>query len=446
MNNKENMLDFTAHYALEGNQPFKDRRVTMPWRSAVPVAKEQVEQTWQTVINQTTPPRKRLAYLHIPFCATHCTFCGFYQNRFEQDHCARYTDALIQEIEMEAGSVLHQSAPIHAVYFGGGTPSALSAQDLARIITTLREKLPLAPDCEITIEGRILNFDDNRIDACLDAGANRFSIGIQSFNSQIRKKMARTSDGPTAIAFMEGLVKRDRATVVCDLLFGLPDQDAQSWAEDLAIARDIGLDGVDLYALNLLPQTPLGKAVEAGRTTIPPQAQLRDLYLQGCDFMDSIGWRCISNSHWARTTRERNLYNLLIKQGADYLAFGSGAGGSVNGYSWMVERNLTAWHESIAAGKKPLMMMMKTIDRNYQWRHTLQAGVETARIPLDELTPHAEKLAPLLRQWHQAGLTTDASSCVRLTNEGRFWASNILRSLGTLIQELNEPQIAVEKP
>ena len=85
--------------------------------------------------------------------------------------------------------------------------------DLARIITTLREKLPLAPDCEITIEGRVLNFDAERIDACLDAGANRFSIGIQSFNSKIRKKMARTSDGPTAIAFMESLVKRDHAAV-----------------------------------------------------------------------------------------------------------------------------------------------------------------------------------------------------------------------------------------
>ncbi|MDX7527606.1 heme anaerobic degradation radical SAM methyltransferase ChuW/HutW, partial [Enterobacter hormaechei] len=78
------------------------------------------------------------------------------------------------------------------------------------------------------------------------------------------------------------------------------------------------------------------------------------------------------------------------------LAFGSGAGGSVNGYSWMVERNLTTWHESIAAGKKPLMMMMRTAERGFQWRHTLQAGIETARVPLDELTPHAQKLTPLL--------------------------------------------------
>lgn len=125
----------------------------MPFRGAIPVAKEQLAQTSQEMINQTVSPRKRLVYLHIPFCATHCTFCGFYQNRFNEDACAHYTDALIREIEMEADSVLHHSAPIHAVYFGGGTPSALSAHDLARIITTLREKLPLAPDCEITIEG-----------------------------------------------------------------------------------------------------------------------------------------------------------------------------------------------------------------------------------------------------------------------------------------------------
>lgn len=430
-------LDLTPYFAQEGGQPFNDRHATMPWRGAAPVAKEKLRDTWQQLVSQPAPPRKRLVYLHIPFCATHCTFCGFYQNRYVAEHCTRYTEALLHEIDMEADSVLHQSEPVHAVYFGGGTPSALSAQDLARIITHLRERLPLAPDCEITVEGRVLDFGNARIDACLDAGANRFSIGIQSFNSAIRKKMARTSDGPEAIAFMQGLVRRDRAAVVCDLLFGLPGQNASLWGEDLAIARDIGLDGVDLYALNLFPQTPLGKAVANGRTTVPTPAERRDLYLQGCDVMARAGWRCISNSHWARTPRERNLYNLLIKQGADCLAFGSGAGGSVNGYSWIGERNLDAWHAAVAAGEKPLMMMMRTMERGFQWRHHLQAGVETARVALDELTPRAAELIPLLEQWHQAGLTKDASTCLRLTNEGRFWASNILQSLQELIPMLN---------
>lgn len=430
-------LDLAAHFADETGQPFKDREARMPWRSSQPLAKEEIDARWLALISQPSAPRKRLAYLHIPFCATHCTFCGFYQNRYQQDSCERYADALIREIEQEADSELHQSAPVHAVYFGGGTPSALAGRDLARIITTLRQRLPLAPDCEITVEGRVQGFDDSRIDACLDAGANRFSIGIQTFDSKIRKKMARTSDGPGARAFMAGLVRRDRAAIVCDLLFGLPEQSRASWQQDLHIARDLGLDGVDLYALNLLPQTPLGKAAASGRVSIPSAASRRDLYLQGCDFMADAGWQCISNSHWARTTRERNLYNLLIKQGADCLAFGSGAGGSFNGYSWMGIRNLDEWHAAVAAGKKPLMAMMRSVDNGRRWQHKLQAGVEVARIPLDELTPHAGQLAPLLRQWHRAGLTQDASACLRLTNEGRFWACNILQSLQTLIQTLN---------
>jgi oxygen-independent coproporphyrinogen-3 oxidase len=139
------------------------------------------------------------------------------------------------------------------------------------------------------------------------------------------------------------LVKQDRAAVVCDLLFGLPGQDARGVERIWRLPRHRPRRRRSLCA----EPAPYHRwqAVETERTTVPSPAERRDLYLQGCDFMDSAGWRCISNSHWARTTRERNLYNLLIKQGADCLAFGSGAGGSVNGYSWMVERNLTTWHD-----------------------------------------------------------------------------------------------------
>lgn len=430
-------IDLTAHFALEGDAPFRDRQATMPWRGSAPITKEMQQATWQSLLQSQMPPCKRLLYLHIPFCATHCTFCGFYQNSYHEDACSRYTNALLREITTESESVLYQSAPIHAVYFGGGTPSALSAKDLFRIISQLRKSLPLAPDCEITIEGRVLNFDDERIDACLDAGANRFSIGIQTFNSKIRKRMARTSTGDEAAKFMKGLCQRDRAAVVCDLLFGLPGQNEANWHEDLTIAQDIGLDGVDLYALNLLPNTPLGKAVENQRITVPTPTERRDLYLQGCEFMDNVGWRQISNSHWARTTRERNLYNLLIKQGADCLAFGSGAGGSVNGYSWMIERSLDSYYQKVDEAQKPLMMMMRTTDSGFRWRHQLQAGIECGRVDLTQLTPQAHQLLPLLQQWHQTGLIESDSLCMRLTNEGRFWASNLLTSLQQLILQLN---------
>lgn len=126
--------------------------------------------------------------------------------------------------------------------------------------------------------------------------------------------MGRRASRDEAIHFLRKLGERDRAAVVCDLMFGLPEQTRASWQEDLQIVRDLPLDGVDLYALNLLPSTPLGKAVENHRVTLPDVSMRRDFYLDGEAFLARDGWHQISNSHWARNTRERNLYNLLIKK------------------------------------------------------------------------------------------------------------------------------------
>lgn len=92
------------------------------------------------------------------------------------------------------------------------------------------------------------------------------------------------------------------------------------------------------------------------------------------------------------------------------------------------------------------MMIMRNAERNAQWRHTLQSGIETARVPLDELTPPCRKTRAVTGPVAPKGLSRDASTCLRLTNEGRFWASNILQSLNELIQVLNAPAIALEKP
>lgn len=433
------IIDISPYLASETGHRFQKRHATMPWRSSLPVDSSEVASSWLQLLN--TPqaqaaPQKRLVYVHIPFCETHCTFCGFYQNKFTDSLSEHYVEALINEITFEAENPLYSSAPIHAIYFGGGTPTALSATQLFRIITTLRQALPVTPDCEITIEGRVLNFSQDKVDSCIDAGANRFSVGIQTFDSKIRKRLARTSTGEEAQTFMQSVVARDQAAVVCDLLFGLPNQTIESWHRDLQIIQDIGLDGVDLYALNVLPSTALGKAVTNGRVQIPSHEQSKAFYLQGCDVLDKAGWQMISNSHFARTTRERNLYNLLIKQGADCLAFGSGAGGSINGYSYMLQRNLTQYIEAVSQGEKPIMMMTKSLGKQSFWHHQLQAGIEQGRIDLGEITPFAEKLTPLLSQWQQCNIIQSDSTLVRLTNEGRFWASHLLTSLQEIIPKL----------
>ncbi|MHA3668479.1 heme anaerobic degradation radical SAM methyltransferase ChuW/HutW [Yersinia enterocolitica] len=428
-------IDLMPYHARQGPLPFPKRWATMPWRDSRPLPAKSLEDNWQALLQKALPPNKRLLYLHIPFCATHCTFCGFYQNPLQTDSTARYTDYLLRELSMEASSPLLQGGPIHAIYFGGGTPSALSAQQLHSIISQLRKSLPLAPDCEITVEGRIFNFDDERIDACLEAGANRFSVGVQTFNTRIRQRMGRKASRDEAIHFLTNLASRDRAAVVCDLMFGLPHQTPETWQEDLAIVRQLPLDGVDLYALNLLPTTPLAKSVENNRIELPTLAQQCDFYCSGAESLAQAGWHQLSNSHWARTTRERNLYNLLIKQGADCLALGSGAGGSLQGHAYMQHRSLDNYYRLIDSGQKPLMMMTQA-SGEHPWRAKLQSGIEVGRLDLSELITDPYPLMPLIAQWHQSHLLKDDSFCLRLTDSGRFWASNIMQALQNIIPSL----------
>lgn len=101
-------IDLMPYHARQGPLPFPKRWATMPWRDSRPLPAESLEDNWQALLQKALPPNKRLLYLHIPFCATHCTFCGFYQNPLQTDSTARYTDYLLRELSMEASSPLLQ--------------------------------------------------------------------------------------------------------------------------------------------------------------------------------------------------------------------------------------------------------------------------------------------------------------------------------------------------
>lgn len=242
---------------------FKQRGAHMVGAAGEIFPESEIQRVWADLQQQ---PRSGQAvmYLHVPFCANHCLFCGFYRNKWREDYSAPYADALIKELELEARSISSLSGPINAVYFGGGTPTALHAKDLARVIRRIRELYPLSADCEITVEGRIFHFDDDKISACLDAGANRFSTGVQSFDTKTRQRQGRKATRDEALRFFEGLRDRNRAAIVCDLILGLPYQTEEIWKSDLKTVVDLELDGVDLYTLAVFPGSPLSKAIEKG--------------------------------------------------------------------------------------------------------------------------------------------------------------------------------------
>lgn len=434
MNSK---LLFERFFAAETSDPLGhafDRRPPMVHRGeARSVPQEKVQDVWKSL--QAEPRNgKSVAYLHVPFCTSRCSFCGFYRNRSDASTISAYVECLINELELDAESVAAQSGPVHAVYFGGGTPTLLSASELSRLIAKVREVLPLAPDCEITVEGRVRHFPREKAVACVEAGANRFSIGVQSFDTALRRKQGRPASRDEVMAHLRMLRDLDQAAIVCDLIYGFPNQSMELWEDDVRTCIDIGIDGVDLYCLNLVPESPLDVAIRRNVSPpLPPMPERGQMYAQGAAVLGQAGWRQLSNSHWAGTTRERNLYNLLVKQGAQCLAFGSCAGGHLAEHSYRLEPIMLRYMACVASGEKPIESLSVLPDFGPVAK-AIAGGLEVGYLDLRRIAANhgvdvEAAAAPLLAQWRNAGLLEVENGRASLTLAGRFWASNLTTGL-----------------
>lgn len=188
---------FASYLTRRSSDPltgaFMRRQFVVPWQGCVPVAEQEVDEAL-ALIFQTPRAEPSVAYVHVPYCQNHCLFCGFFQNVWRADASAAFVDDVVAELSRLSATPLVSSAPIDAIYIGGGTPSALAADDLARLIKALRHHLPVASDCEITVEGRVYDFGIEKAVSALDAGANRISLGIQSFDSELRRSLGRKAN------------------------------------------------------------------------------------------------------------------------------------------------------------------------------------------------------------------------------------------------------------
>ena len=406
---------------------FPERQALMPVWGGVPMPRPQWQNIWKKKLPHATDV-DALAYLHIPFCANHCVFCGFYRNAWKDSQSSVYTDKIIEEMAAEA-EVRTGEGKIRAVYFGGGTPTALLTEDLVRLIRACYQYLPLAEDCEFTIEGRMSHFDLEKAQACIEAGANRISIGVQTFNTAIRRRLGRKHSGDEAFEYLAKLCELD-AVIVADLMFGLPNQTDDVWQNDIARAAELPLSGLDTYAFNLYPMLPINRMIEKGAFPTPPGFDIQaDQYAYTVETLLEKGWEQVSNSHFAYPGRgERNRYNTLIKSDIPCLAFGSGAGGNFGGFSYQVQGDLESYLATPKGEKN--IAFMSGHSPNKALLSKVQHDIETGR--LNPLLFDGNKAAQkLIAQWQEMQLfkEPDSDGIIRLNTSGRYWSPTLIRKL-----------------
>lgn len=376
------------------------------------------------------PGKPRCLYVHIPFCRVRCTFCNFFQNAASPDWIDRYLQHFYQDMARKAATPWAQGAPFDAVYIGGGTPTDLSAAQIRELGLRIRQSFPLAADCELTLEGRLNRFDEAKFMAALEGGFNRFSFGVQSFDTRVRKAAKRLDDREAVLRRIEQLVATDAAPIILDLLFGLPWQDEACWQRDIEDFLASGAHGVDLYQLIEMPGTVMNRLIEQGKQPPPADVPTRArMYAYGAERLEQAGLQRLSVCHWARDPRERSRYNSLAKTRADVLPVGAGAGGQIQGLALMQSRDLDVYQPQCADGRWPLAMLLQTgpdAPRNGELKAAFDLGVLDAdRWAAAGYPQLFNELRPLLAVWEDRGLVQLDSHRAELTLAGRFWSVNL---------------------
>ena len=411
---------------------FPHKRVVHAGLNGTLISPKESQNVWDAVMKGA--PKKgqmQCAYIHIPFCKTKCTYCGFFQNGTSQSIEDQYIDGLIGELKLASGSPRLKDGLIHAVFIGGGTPTSLSPANSERLLKAIKEYLPLANDYELTLEGRIYDLIPENLEVWMNNGVNRMSIGIQSFNTEVRQMVGRLDTKETVLERLAALKSYGQCSVVIDLIYGLPGQTMQVWEQDLADLVSSGVDGADLYQLNVFDGSDLNRDIASGK--VPPAATTAmqgDMFEFGRKYLDARAYRRLSAAHWSANNRERSLYNILAKAGVPMFPFGSGAGGNVDGYGMMLHRALKPYEDMVSRGEKPFMALMKQSDLQ-PFVNQVVSQLEQGYLNINTLIamdPQLGELNWLYKLWEERGLVSYNGLLYKLTSAGEFWTVNITQS------------------
>ena len=279
-------------------------------------------------------------YVHVPFCSAICNYCNFNRGLFDADLKARYVDALVAEIRT---AELKPRAAADTMFFGGGTPSLLEPDEIARIIAACESAFDIAADREVTMEANPESVTEARLAAYRRAGVNRLSVGVQSFREDELRRLSRLHSADRARAAFGEARAAGFDNVSLDLMMWLPEQRVSEWLESIDASIALGPEHVSLYMLEVYPNAPLKDDMARARWSQAPDDDVAAMYLAAMERLEESGYGQYEISNVAKPGR-RSRHNLKYWMDGEWLGFGCGAHSTRGGVRW---KNISSTQEYI---------------------------------------------------------------------------------------------------
>lgn len=369
-------------------------------------------------------------YVHFPFCAVRCTYCDFATVAGRDDRIETYLDALIQEIQTLQPEAVGAA---DTIFFGGGTPSRMRPASVARVLAAIRGRFDVSDNAEITLEGNPESLTAEALSGFKSVGITRISVGVQSFDDAVLKRVGRAHDAATAAQAVGLAREAGFAEVSLDLIAGLPGENLSSWPDTVRRAAALLPDHVSVYLLESDKDTPLGRSIRGGRTRVAGDDAMADTYEETVLALDEAGFPLYEISNFARAA-SRSRHNLKYWSDAPYAGFGLGAHGYVLGERRSNRRDLDGYLADVAASILPVDWR-ESYDRERRCEEALFLGLRVVEgVDLETLGARyevdlKERHAVAWERATAAALIDWEGSRVRLTPGGRVRSNELFAEL-----------------
>ncbi len=381
--------------------------------------------------------------MSVPFCKAKCSFCNFASGVFAEARIGGYVERLVEEMRGARAYAAQLGAElpgrVDSIYFGGGTPSLLEPEVIARVFAGLRGELQVLPNAEVTVECAPGQMSDLSLFEYQKQGVNRLSFGVQSFVDRECAAVGRLHTGAECRAELARMQAAGVSRLGIDLIVGLPHQTEESWRYSVEQAVESGVEHVSMYMLEVDEDSRLGREFLAGgmrygAQDLPDEDRVADWYQAGCEWLDAAGLRQYEISNFARAGGESR-HNRKYWERKPYVGFGldahsmlrTGLGGvrwanpdEMNGYvGLMGERGFTRTVDVVgkeAAFEEALFLGLRLVD-----------GVELAG--LEESFGMNGLIAGPVAEMVEAGLVVVEGGRLKLTGRGRMASNEVFGRL-----------------
>ena len=371
------------------------------------------------------------AYVHVPFCTTRCGYCDF--NTYTASELdgvsqSQYVGAILTEIKLARDVVPHAPA-LESIFFGGGTPTLLPADDQALIVRALVESFGADDDCEVTTEANPESVSLDQLEALRAAGVNRISFGMQTSVEHVLHTLDRAHSANS----VERAVSAARAAgfdnISLDLIYGTPGESIDDWKTSLSAALSLEPDHVSAYALIVEPGTALARRIARGELQgVDDDDQAEKYEIAEAD-LSAAGYEWYEVSNWARRPSARSRHNLAYWRSEHWWGFGPGAHSHVGGVRWWNVKHPRTYAQRMAAGRSPAHAReVLRADDLWLERVLLEVRLRDG-VDVELIGAEGRAVASTLQSEGLIDASCLHSGRVVLTLKGRLLADHVIRRL-----------------